>query len=167
MTPPSPAWALLAAALAAGAAGCDPARYPPPPVDRVDYVVVSVQPIPMNWDDRPGPDGLEIELYLFRPSQGSLPVTVSGAMEFALYEGRPAAGDIDTARPLRTWRFAGDDLRACLARSTAGWGYAMRLAWGPDPPKTSAITLTARYVPPEGRGPPVSASPTVIAIGPR
>jgi len=154
--------------LAAG--GCGPAHVPmrpPPPVDAVGYMLMPTYPIPVNWDGRAGADGLAVQVYLFRPPAGSLPLTVTGTLEFALYEGKPAPEELERIEPLRRWRFAGEARDACRVRSAYGWGYAMRLPWGNEPPATSSVTLTARYVPPEGKGAPVHADPTRIAIGPR
>ena len=141
-------------------------RTPPAPVTDADYLLPLVSPVPVNWDAQPGADGLDVLAQLYRRGSGSaLPVLVKGALEFALYEGKPARRQLDQAKPFCTWRFADDDLRACRARSAAGWGYAIRLDWGPSPPRTSSATLTARYLPPKGR--PVHAEPITIAIGPR
>ena len=170
MTAQKPWLALAAAAGVAALSGCPPARQtvsrdPPRPVEQADYVFPQVFPAPVNWDDRSGPDGLEVLVYIYRRSHGSLPVTVRGALEFALYEGNPGGEDLARAKPFRTWRFAGEALDACRTRTVAGWGYAMRLGWGSSPPATSSVKLAARYLPP--KGPPVEAPPTAIAVAPR
>ena len=169
--PALPAAIAAAVVLIATAAGCIQkknvvTKRPPRPVDQVDRIVLPTQD-PMNWDGRPGPDGLAVQVYFFlRPPATALPVTVTGTLHLALYEGQPAADD-PQAQPLLTWKFTAEELKACLARAAPGWGYVLRLGWGDRPPKASFVTLTARYLPPEGRGLPVSAKPTTIPTGPR
>ena len=43
------------------------------------------------------------------------------------------------------------ELASYCGKSAFGWGYAMRLPWGPQPPPGAMATLTARYVSPDGR----------------
>ena len=150
------------------AAGCDggtssPER-PPTPVMNVREMTVRATPTPVDLDGRPGPDGLAVLVNLFG-AQGDQPTTVRGRLEFALYEGLLEAGDFGQARPLRSWSFAGEELEPFLMRDLFGWGYRLPLAWGESPPRTSAATLTASYVPPSGRA--VSAKPLGIALRPR
>jgi len=164
--------AVAAAVLLAAASGCAQqgknvlTKRPPRPVARVDRIVLPTQD-PVNWDGRPGADGLAVQVYFFRrPPATALAVTVTGTLHLALYEG-PSAGDDPQAQPLLTWKFTAKELDTCLARAAWGWGYALRLGWGDRPPEASVVTLTARYVPPEGTGMPVSAKPTTLSIAPR
>ena len=170
LMPALPAAAAAAVVVLATAAGCVQkknvvTKRPPRPVDQVDRVVLPTQD-PVDWDGRPGPDGLAVQVYFFlRPPATALPVTVTGRLELDLYEGEPA--DNTNPQPLLSWSFSAAELQAYRARAAPGWGYALRLGWGDRPPKASFITLTARYLPPEGKGMPVSAKATTISIGPR
>jgi hypothetical protein len=137
---------------------------PPPPVDQVDAIHVQCSPVPVNWDGRPGADGLRVLVLLFRRG-GDLAITGSGAVEFGLYEGQLGAGELDSVKPAHAWRFEGQALRACLTRTIFGWGYAMQLGWGADAPTTSSLTLVARYLP--AKGAPRTYGPLVIPTGPR
>ncbi len=137
---------------------------PPPPVDEVDRIIPLISPSPVNWDGRPGADGLEVCVHFFRYSQG-LPVTVRGSLEFVLYEGVIGVKDLPSAKPFRSWRFSSEELKAHRIRRMMGWGYAMRLPWGNAPPTASAVTLLVRYTPLKGR--PVSSDPTAIPLSTR
>ena len=161
----------ISAALAAVLCGCDGgsgahrvSATPPRPVDAPDLIYPLCSHSPVNWDGEPGPDGISVVVLFFRRDQ-DLPVTVRGALEFALYDGVVQAAEIARVAPLRVWRFQGTQLSASLTRTAYGWGYSHRLGWGSSPPKTASATLLVKYVPPDG--PVMSADPLVVPIGPR
>ncbi|KKM71108.1 hypothetical protein LCGC14_1433920 [marine sediment metagenome] len=155
---------VLAAALSGCAAGADTlTASAPQAVDEVDDMVVHVVPVALNWDERPGPDGLDVSVYMYLYAR-KLPVTVKGTLAFEVYEGGIQGPDLATARPFFTWRFDADALQSYLGRSAAGWGYAIRLGWGPRSPATSSVTLAARYVP--GKGRTIYTRPITIAARP-
>jgi len=158
-----------AVALVAAAVGCNsrsktPGDRPPAAVDHVDRFAIPTSPHPLNWDAEPGSDGLAVQVFFERRSVGPLPVAVTGTIEFMLYEGALTAGQ-EAATPLHTWNFTGAELPGYAVRAAWGWGYAMRLGWGAKRPKTSSVTLLARYIPPTGS--PVDAQPIIIPVGPR
>jgi len=168
MRPAAPI-ALMAAAVLVG--GCPQngnvavSRTPPPPVSQVDKVSPEVvHSMPVNWDDRPGPDGLQVRVHFFRLDR-DLPVTVSGTVEFVLYEGRLSTGDVRSARPFRSWAFPQEALPRQISRSRYGWCYAMQLGWGMHVPRSGVVTLIARYLPPDG--PAVLSSPMLVAMKPQ
>lgn len=156
--------------MAAGTGGCQTtpvtvSSLPPRPVDRVDNVALRISPpMPLNWDDMPGLDGLQAQVNLFQLDQ-PLSVTVEGSLEFLLYEGRGTEQALAGGEPFRTWTFEGPQLRRCLGRSMFGWGYVMRLGWGSTPPKSPSVTLVARYRPVSGRD--LSSDPLHLAIVPK
>jgi len=158
--------ALVACLLAAGC-GADSGRRtvpatPPPPVDRVDALELwASPPAAVNWDDSPGPDGVQVRLYLFQAVRPE-PVMVNGTIEFRLYAGRIARGGDPAAEPLKVWAFAGEDLAVRRFRSLVGWGYAARLGWGGPKPETSVVSVQAVYRPPDG--PEMASAPATIAM---
>ncbi|MFO8014440.1 MAG: VCBS repeat-containing protein [Phycisphaerae bacterium] len=158
---------LAAGLLAAGCAGESGRRTvsptPPHPVDRADALELwASPPAAVNWDDTPGPDGVQVRLYAFQVARPD-PVMLSGTLEFRLYAGRVRGGDPD-AEPLKVWTFAGDDLAVRRFRSLVGWGYAARLGWGGAKPKTPVVSVQAVYRPPDG--PEVASAPASIAMPP-
>jgi hypothetical protein len=157
----------LAAALAGGCGEPGPTKVsaePPRPVEHVDQITLSLSPpTPVNWDDRPGPDGVQVKVYFFRVDQ-PLPVTVGGTLEFLLYEGRIERGGFEGVEPFRVWRFGPEALPSYLGRGLVGWSYAMRLGWGANPPAARSLTLRARYLPPDG--PAKDAAPMHVAMRP-
>jgi len=138
---------------------------PPRPVDRVDAMELwASPPAAINWDDKPGPDGVQVRLYLFQVGRPQ-PVMVGGAIEFRMYAGRVPQGGVPEVEPFKTWRFASDNLAVLRFRSMVGWGYAARLGWGGKPPEASVVSVQAVYEPPEGTG--VISAPLAIALPPR
>lgn len=136
---------------------------PPRTVAEVDSILLQALPAAVNWDDRPGPDGLQVRVLFFRRGR-ALPVTVSGMLEFALYEGN-VARDTPAAQPFHTWRFSDRQLTGYLTRAPAGWGYGMPLAWGSRAPGTGTVTLVGKYISPDGRA--LLSAPVAIAIEPK
>jgi len=137
---------------------------PPRPVADVDAVGLRLTPpSPVNWDDRPGADGLQVQVNFFRLDE-DLSVTVKGARELTLFEGNLKANQLAGARVLQTWRFNAADLSTFCGKSAFGWGYAMRLPWGASPPSGSNATLIAKYISPTGRT--IAAEPIVVPLGP-
>jgi len=161
-------WFALWACLLWGMGGCGPpggvatvGGSPPRPVGTVDVVDLRAAPVALNWDDQPGPDGLEAYVYLYQRAH-PLPVTVSGKLEFLLFEGRVTQGGVRTMKPFRVWPFAGRQLNSCLVRGVAGWMYVVRLRWGASVPTTDMVTLAARYHP--GDDEPRYSSPVPVAM---
>ncbi len=160
-------WSTVALA-AAGAilAGCNGSRQsvsatPPAPVARADEMLLRTSTVAVDLDGEPGPDGVAARVELFK-APGALPVAVKGTLEFYLYEGVVAPDALSKAKPFRIWRFAGPQLSPYLVRGIVGWGYTVPLSWGKNAPMASAVTLSARYVDPDGRS--TYAMPVTIAL---
>ncbi len=161
----------IAAWLLSAALGCqDPGRvrvhnWPPRPVDRVDEIMLRLTPpAPVNWDDKPGADGLQVQINFFQVDE-PLSVTVKGSLDLALYEGHIQPEDIAAAKPLHTWPFSGVQLAGLAGKSAVGWGYAMRLPWGARPPAGVTATLAARYR--SGGGNVMTSKPLYVPLGPQ
>ncbi len=137
---------------------------PPRPVDQVDALELwAAPPAAVNWDEVPGPDGVQVRLYLYQVGRPQ-PVMVGGDVEFQIYTGRPKQdGRPDPeAEPFKVWRFSSDDLAVRRVRSMVGWGYVARLGWGGQAPEGTLVTVQALYRPREGR--PVLSAPVSIAL---
>lgn len=137
---------------------------PPRAVDEIDRIFLQTAPNAVNWDGKPGPDGLEVCVHMFRVSQ-ALPVTVRGTLRFTIYEGVISEKDLVSARPLHSWQFDGETLQLHRVRLMMGWGYAMRLGWEQNKPTTSSVTLTVEYLPQKGNS--IHTKPIAIPLGPR
>ena len=150
---------ILAAGLAV--AGCTG----PQTVVKVDELLIQTPPEAINWDNVPGPDGLEVAVLFFNYEQKQS-LSVDGTLLFNLYEGVVPADDLAKSKPRYTWVFTPAMLQSHQVRSAAGWAYAMQLAWGRAVPIATSVTLTVQYNPPHG--PPVYANrPITIAMTPR
>jgi len=139
--------------------------WPPRPVDHFDEIVLRLTPpAPVNWDDRPGADGVQVQMNFFQVDK-PLSVTVKGSLELALYEGRIKAAHLASARPLHTRTYSGSKLAGFAGKSAFGWGYAMRLAWHDRPPTGKIATLVARYRSRDGNV--KASSPLYVPLGPQ
>lgn len=132
---------------------------PPRPVRQIDRIDLYSLPAAVNMDDIPGPDGLKVRVFLFQLAEPA-PVTVTGTLEFLLYDGKVPPARLAEARPIHLWSFQQGELARYLTRSMIGWGYSMPLAWGPDAPTAPIVTLAARYMPPAGK--PLYSAPIFI-----
>lgn len=156
---------LLGLGLSAGCPG--PANKvtstPPKPVMDVSEVILEINPpVPLNLDDRPGPDGLRARVYFV--AKGDLPVTVSGSLDMLLYEldaSKPMEQVLQD-QPFKTWLFTSADLDWAMGRTLIGWGYELPLLWGPQTPRTGKIMLRARYRSPTGQT--VLSVPAIIEM---
>ena len=91
----------LSPLLLALAAGCDPAGMRAPALeDRADRVLLEVAPAPINRDDAPAPDGIEVRAFFWQ-EPGPRAVAVSGTVTFLLYRGRVGPAGLDDAKPDR------------------------------------------------------------------
>lgn len=140
-------------------------NWPPRPVDHFDEIVVRLTPpAPVNWDDRPGADGLQVQINFFQIDR-PLSVTVKGSLELELYQGRVQAAQLASAKPIQAWAYSGVKLAGFAGKSAFGWGYAMRLAWGDRPPAGKVATLIARYRSLDGNV--KTSSPLYVPLGPQ
>jgi len=161
---------LLGLLAAAGLGGCAALsgrknlNLPPEPVEQVDAIEIMFMPAGINLDNVPGPDALRVRTRLYQLSQAQ-PVTVSGTLEFLLFEGDDGTSRPGQTEPFHVWTFPPEQLRNYLTRTMVGWAYAMELGWGPKKPKTDVVTLMARYTPPEGEA--VYSKPQIIPLGPK
>jgi len=135
---------------------------PPRPVDQVDALELwATPPAAINWDEVPGPDGVQVRLYLYQLGQPQ-PVMVDGDVEFQMYAGRLKQDSRPDTEPFKVWRLSSDDLAVRRVRSMVGWGYVTRLGWGGQAPDATLVTVRAAYRPREGR--PVFSAPVSIAL---
>jgi hypothetical protein len=154
---------LVLLALVAG--GCAPeSKGPPAPVAVVDVVQLDASPpTALSWDESPGPDGVQVLVRMYRVSEDKTEtVTVSGTLEFLLFEGIVPPDALSRAQPFHTWTYEGPELRQFVIRNLGLWGYGLRLGWGGHVPRSDKVTLTARYTPPSGQ--PLYARPIIIMM---
>jgi hypothetical protein len=153
-----------AALSAAGGCGAPAARpagaRPPDPVAQAGAITLFSGLSAVNMDERPGPDGLVVELFLHRPDGNT--VLVTGRVELLLFAGPVPAERLTQTAPLITWGFDAPELRGYTIRKMGLWGYRLPLRWGPNVPEAESVTLVARYLPPSGR--PVYSAPTAVSL---
>jgi len=126
----------------------------PAPVAHADRIGLYVpEQAVVNWDDKPGLDGVRAQVMLFRHGPGGKlkSVLVTGEVDLILYEG-PQPVSLDRAgTPFRSWTFNAEELARLAIGQYGLAGYSMRLAWGRDVPRADKIWMVARYRPPMGQ----------------
>jgi len=144
----APAAVLILLGLGAAAVGgCSPGA-----VARVHKMEMQVFPAAIDLDGRPGADGWQVRVYLYRLSGSGRveAVRVSGTLELLLFDGQVAAEALLKARPRQQWSFSGPELRRRAVHGLAGWSYPLRLTWNRPVEPGRRVTLVARYKPPGG-----------------
>jgi len=159
---------ILACGLAGWVAGCATdggglsrvtSGGPSQPVEQLHLLLTSMA---VDVDGRPGPDGFGVRLYAsHRRAKEATPIE-SGTLELMMFDGRLAGGELEAATPLKTWRFAAQELKARAQKTEIGTSYRFILSWGAQRPTKGTITIVARYEPLRGR--PVRSGPGTIPM---
>jgi len=145
---------VIAVVSAAVSPGCTPSakKGMPAPVARADRIGLFVpESAIVNWDAKPGFDGLIAQVMLFRDSGAGLKsVLVSGEVDVMIYEGDRPDKPSEATKPFFSWTFNAEELaQRVVGQYGALWGYALRLQWE-IPPRSEKVWLIARYRPPSG-----------------
>ena len=143
---------LLAASLAAGCSQMMLSGGGPPTVSRVDRMDLWVAPVALEQNGQPGPDGVELRVYLFQSSPGATQpgLIKAGQFQFFAYEGRLNVGT--NAQPFFQWEYSADQMRPFFGADKYGLGsYHATLSWVPKIPTSTTITIIARFVDAQGR----------------
>jgi len=165
---------LLPVLLACGACQTAPRAEPPArqapsapavqgPSPTIDKLELQALPTVVNLDDKPGADGVQVKLYLWRIEEPLAVALERGTVEFLLYEGRVPRAKLHATEPARTWAYSAGQLRRFAGRSLVGSAYALALTWGDQPPRSSTVTLSARLLRPDAT--PLYADPLNLAMG--
>ena len=127
--------------------------------------VVSVQSTPaaVNWDGKPGADGLAIRLFFWRRDQAKAISLSGGFVEFVMYDGSVGSENIETTPTLKRWIYTADQLSALRAQSAFGFGYALQLPFENNKPTKGSVTLVVRYL--SGSQTVAVSKPVVVSAG--
>lgn len=142
---------------------------PPRPSAVVDNILCEITPpVVQNFDNKPGPDGLQVRLMFFRNGQ-DLPVTVSGPVEIQIFEDRSQSATASSraqsvpATPFHTWKFESGQINRYLRKTLYGWVYVVPLQWGQHVPQSDKIAIRAIYKLSDQRT--IASSATMIPMG--
>jgi len=159
-------WLFVSVVAIAAAAGCQDGdglvRGRPVSLDRIDRVNLWAEPMAINWDRDPAPDGVNVRVYLYRlRGRDVQTATGRGEIELLLFEGADEAAL--RAEPFHTWRFTASELKPFLAHDAYGlWCHQMGLPWGDHVPTTASVTMVARYI--DTGGSVVTSAPASILV---
>lgn len=85
-----------------------------------------------------------------------------GTLEILLFDQSPTGLDAQTAKPLKIWSFAANELVPYQSNSLMGFGYQFELQWDKDRPRGRVFTIVARFRPnPKTE---IYSTPAAIAI---
>ena len=119
-------------------------------------------PTAVNWDSMPGPDGLQLRLFLFSQGKSEAVPLERGSIDFLIYEGRVGDTEIAKSTPFHHWSFTAKELSAVGGKGMVGWSYEPQLGWGKHVPKTRTITLVVRVRQPGA--PVLYSTPTLLYV---
>ncbi len=135
------------------------------PVPRVDAVILRALPAAVNLDDKPGPDGINVSVNLFRTDKPLAVKLQAGVIELLMYDGKISATELARAEPVKVWRYPAGLFSRAGSDAAVGYTYRVALAWGKNTPSKNTVTISARLLRP-GRS-PLYAMPSIISIGVR
>ena len=139
--------ALLTLSLALAASGCSSLSGGGRAVGELHLFGVSA---PLNLDTRPGPDGVGVRLYAsVAGGTEGIPIR-EGMLEVLMFDGSVSTAAARSHEPLKIWNFDAKALTAFEGKTSLGLGYQLALRWTPAVPRQQAVTIIARYLPPEG-----------------
>ena len=129
----------------------------------VKKVMLMASQAAINMDYNPGPDGFVVQVYLFEPSRGGLPVPARGDLDFILYDKRVSVSEIHMYKPYLIWTYTETELSNYVSKGMAGMCYSMSLQWGKNIPANNTVTVVSRYRPNDG-SPAIFSDPIVMSL---
>ena len=120
-------------------------------------------PVALNLDSRPGPDGIGVRIYLTAAGRAQGIEMHQGRLEILMFDGALSDEALGASKPRKTWIYSPQQLAPAVGSSALGTGYQLALNWGQDRPRSGAVTVVARYLPPSG--PPLVSTSSSIAVG--
>jgi hypothetical protein len=138
---------------------------PSPRIDRLMLMVDSGSAI--NWDQKPGPDGVRVKLYLFQINGSKVNATElqRGTIELLLFDGRFSIHQLPDIKPLQKWQYSAHQMKDASNVTAAGPAYGLALPFGKKLPKSDVITVSARVLQPNGSA--MYARPIHLTMKPR
>lgn len=107
-------------------------------------------PVALNLDGSPGPDAVGVRIYASGSGIARGVIIRRGVLEVLMFDGAVGQTEVKSRQPLKVWSFGPDALKPLAAGTSLGIGYQLALPWGKDSPRTTVVTVTARYRGPGG-----------------
>lgn len=107
-------------------------------------------PVALNLDGAPGPDAVGVRIYVSSAGVARGVVIRRGVLEVLLFDGAVGQTEVKGRQPRKVWSFGPDALKPLAADTSLGIGYQLALPWGTEAPRTTVVTVVARYRNPEG-----------------
>lgn len=132
------------------------------PQPKVDHINLQTAPTALNWDGKPGADGIEARVFLFQVKQPKPVALERGTLELLVYEGRVEPNNLSTTKPEYVWRYPMQRLVAHRGKTAVGVGYLFRLDWTGVAPRSEIVTVSARIPNPDGNS--LYAMPIMVTV---
>lgn len=127
--------------------------------DGIAELHIFCNPVAINLDGLPGPDGIGVRLFASGSTTAKGLAIKQGTLEIAMFDGVPA--DLSKTEPSKVWAFPADRLKAFGSSGRLGVSYQFALPWTDARPRQSSVTVIARYTAPKGGGVVISDLGTI------
>ncbi len=125
----------------------------------VDHIDLMTQPVAANLDGMPGPDGLQVKVYLYNEDKT---ISGKGKLEMMMFDGNESLGDLYSSKPIKTWTFSSDQLKPFMASSYGLLHYQLALEWGDNKPTSKTVTILAHFTNSDGKK--IVSQPVVVPV---
>ncbi len=122
--------------------------------------------VALNVLSTPAPtaEGFGVNVFAHRKGETKASPIVDGSLEVKLFDGLASGDDAGALEPLASWTYSAEDLLGREHRSYLGVSYGLRVQWGRRKPSARHVTISVRYIPPQGQA--VVAPLTSLLVAP-
>lgn len=118
-------------------------------------------PVGLNFDDKPGLDGLSVKLFAAAAGRPKAVPISDGTVEFVLHDGTFHSGG--EAPPIRkVWRYTASQLAPFGFQGAVGAGYELALIWGSDVPQSRLVSISVRLT--RADGVVLTSAPSTLTV---
>ena len=154
--------ALSALFLAAAVAGCSTVGSGGGAVGEIHLFGV---PVALNLNGGTVANGIGVRIYA-SARDGSHGIAIQhGSLDILMFDNAAINVNPRLEKPLKVWTFSPAQLEPFQTRTSLGEGYQLALQWGNARPKSSVVTVVARYR--GARGGDVYSSPNSVSVSPK
>lgn len=155
--------AFLAMAPFVWCAGCSGLGHATDTGDEIAALHLFSSPAALNLDDDPEADGFPIKVYAVSRGAVKGRTIEEGQLEIRLYDGLVSGTELETKTPLFVHSFGPTELAQRAVSTPIGTAYDVLVRWDENPPRTPEVTVTVRWIAPDGRV--VGARPVALRLG--
>lgn len=121
-------------------------------------------PVALNLDGKPGPDGIGVRVYASAAGLAKGVPISRGTLEVLMFDGVVPESEVQSKPPRHSWTLPAAALKPFASDTSIGTGYQLALRWDQDAPRTSVVTVMARYHSPDGADLQSAANTVSVAL---